>query len=574
MLTAVVFAFNGCSEEDYESRYSDPNKVSEAQLDQLMSGTMLYSNNFFMSGYSRYFGYEPQNLSKQANTLGFTLDDGIYYKYELSGWGEPPYGDLMSAIASFRVMQSLYNELSDAEKAENELFLLAAQIHLLAHTLYILDFYGDIPFDDVGKIALSRDVADSNPHYQKAVDLYKMALDDLGTIEAKLSTVNKPATFTVQDFLNKGDIDAWRRYANSIRLRAALTVSTQGALASQGQDIIKEILGNPSKYPIVENNDQNIQCAQQSSGPLNVEGGSGFDWHNLQTASSELIKRMQKAGDGGVWVEGQDDPRLPIHYCLATKNGEQPVATKAEEKVGNPLKTGLAVPTVFRGACASSDYNEYQEMFFTRTNRGYYSRVRNCGFFWRNQSWDHQVITAAEVWFIRAEAMQRGWISGDAKSAFKEAVKQSIRFYFKYHNNRSRKESDNADADYLNGIQQRVVINPTEPDDAWISSFADDRWTKRIDNTPLEPLAAIIDQKWVHLSYLFSGQAWTDLRRTGLPRMVYAPDHSANAEVRNPANRLRYPDSDRDKNINFQAEVGAIDNYTTVMFWAIEHWHD
>jgi len=574
-LLSCVFAFNNCTDDQFDEKYPDPTKVTEASLDKLMSGTLLLSNNFAMSTYSRYFGYEPQMLGKQSNSLGFTLDDGIYYKWETDGWGEPPYGDLMKAIAACRVMESLYEELDDADKADNELFILASKVHMFAHMLYILDFYGDIPYDEVGRIALTQDVADSNPHYQKAAELYTIVLDNLGTLEAKIATAKVPGTFSAQDFINGGDIMKWRRYANSIRLRAALHVSTQGELASKGQQIIAEILNNPSTHPVVENNDQNIQIAQQSSGPLNTEGGSGFDWHNLQTASSELIKRMQKAGDGGVFVEGQDDPRLPLLYCMATANGEQPVATKEEEKVGDPLKTGLAVPTVFRGACASSDYEEFQSMFFTRTTRGYYSRVRNCGFFWRNQNWDHQIVSAAEVWFIKAEAYQRGWASGDAKTAFKEGVKQSIKFYFKYHNTRSRTELDVTDSDYLNGIQQRAILNPAEPTDAWIDSFAEDRWESRIDGMEFtDKLAAILDQKYVNFSYLFCGEQWADLRRTGLPQMVYAPDHNATAEVLNPANRLKYPSSERDYNINFYEQVGSMDNFTSKMFWALDKWHD
>jgi hypothetical protein len=571
-----MFTFSRCSEDAYESRYADPTKASEFTLDKLMAGTFLHANNFTMSGYSRYFGYEPQVLGKQSNSLGFTLDDGIYYKWETDGWGEPPYGDLMKGIAAYRVMDSYYEGLSDEDKAASEAFLLATNANLLAHTLYILDFYGDIPFDEVGRIAMTQDVADSHPHYQKAAELYSMLLDRLGEINTRLAQAQRPPTFGAQDFINKGDMEKWRRYANSIRLRAALRVSTQGELAEKGKSIIAEILNNPGSNPLVEDNEQNIQIVRQETGPLNVEGGSGFDWHNLQTASTELINRMQKAGDGGVYVDGEDDPRLPLLFCMATKNGELPVETAAEEEVGTPLKTGKAVPTVFRGACASSDYDEFRSMFFTRENRGYYSRVRMNGFFWRNQKWDHQIVSAAEMWFIKAEAYERGWATGDARAAFKEAIRQSIRFYFKYHNTRNRTELDNTDADYLNGAQQRVVNNPTEPTDAWIAAFAEDRWTKQIDGTAYTggSLDAILTQKWVNFSYLFCGEQWSDLRRTGYPRMVYKPDHSASSEVLNVANRLRYPANDRSFNRNFDAEVGPIDNFTSVMFWALDKWHD
>ena len=574
-LLASLFAFNGCSEEEYDSKYKDPSKVSEASIDKLLSGCLLCANDWACSTYGRYFGYEPQLMAKLSNAIGFTLDGGIYYHDEYEDYGQP-YNNYPSMVTNYMKMKQLYEELPDDEKADNEAYLLAAETHLYGMMIYIICEYNDIPFSEIGQVALTGDISYASPHYEDGQELFEMILDRLGEIEKKFATMKQPSGLAAQDFINKGDMMKWRRYANSLRLRGALRVSTQGPLASKGQSIIKEILdGN---YPIVESIDQNIQIARQTSGPLNITGGTGFDWHNLQTANTEQINRMMKAGDGGVWVEGQDDPRLPIMYCMATLNGEQPVDDPSEEVVGDPLKTGKAMPTVFRGACASTDYDTYQTMFFTRLNRGYYSRVRSKGFFWGNENWDHQIISSYEMWFIRAEAYYRGWANGDAKAAFTKGISESINLLFKYQNNRSVTEADNADGDYLNGDQQRVVINPDQSiyDEAWITNFANDRWETHIDGTPYAEgtLEAIMEQKWVAFGYLHCGEQWCDLRRTGYPRMYYAPDHDETAVTPYPCNRLRYIADERTYNSNFQAEVSSMDNYSDVLFWAKADWHD
>jgi hypothetical protein len=578
LLLAVVFAFSSCSEESYDEKYADPGKASTATLDKLMSGTMLYANDFYCSTYGRYFGYDPQKVSKQANSLGFTLDGGIYYRDEGYGDYGEPYGNYPYMVTNLRKMEQLYEALPDDEKPANEAYLLAAETHLYGMMIYLLSSYGPIPFTEIGQVALTGDIAYASPHFEDDKVTWKTILDRLGVIADKFATGIKPAAFSGQDFVNGGDMTAWQRYANSLRLRGALHISTNGDLATYGQGIIKEILGNPSAYPIVEDNSQNIDIARQTSGPLNIEGGSGFDWHNLQTASAELINRMQVAGDGGVWVEGQDDPRLPLMYCLATKNGEQPVATAADEEVADPLKEGKAVATVYRGASANSSYDTYQEYFFTRLNRGYYSRVRRFGFFYGNQNWPHQCITAYEMHFIKAEAIQRGWVSGDAKAAFTEGIKQSIKFLFSIHNTRSRTEADNSDSDYLNGIQQRTVIDPDQSvyNDAWITAFADARWNTKIDGSSYGGgnLEAILDQKWVAFGYLNSAEQWSDLRRTGYPRMYYERDHDPTAPYPFPYNRFRYVDSERNYNANFQTEAAPHDNCSEVLFWAIANWHD
>lgn len=574
-LLAAMVTFNGCSEDDFDSKYKDPSKVSEVTLDKMMSGCLLRANDWACSTYGRYFGYEPQLMGKLANSLGFTLDGSVYYHDEYEDFGQP-YNNYPSMVTDFKKMQEVYDALPDEEKPKNEGYLLAAETHLYGMMIFILSEYNDIPFSEIGLVALNGDVSYANPHYEDGQKLFEMILDRLGEIDKKFATIEKPSAFGGQDFINKGDLTKWRRYANSLRLRAALRVSTQGPLASKGQTVIKEILeGN---YPLVEDLEQNIQIARQSSGPLDIEGGSGFDWHNLQTGSAEMIKRMQKAGDGGVWVEGQDDPRLPLMYCMATANGEQPTDKAEEVKVGDPLKTGIALPSVFRGASANTSYDTFQDMFFTRLTRGYYSRVRRNGFFWGNKNWDHQIVSSFEIQFIKAEVYQRGWVSGDAKAAFKEGIRQSIKFIFKYHNGRSVTETDNGDSDYLNGKQQRYVINPDQSiyDDAWIDQFAEARWSTHIDGTPYADgnLEAILEQKWVAFGYLYCGEQWHDLRRTGYPRMYYERDHDVTAVTPYPCNRLRYIANERNYNVNFKDEVGAQDNYSDVLFWAIPNWHD
>lgn len=574
-LLAAMSAFTGCSEEAYEEKYKDPNKVSTVTLDKMMPGTMLLANDWACSTYGRFFGYEPQLMGKLSNSIGFTLDNGIYYHDEYEDYGQP-YNNYPQMVTNYMKMKQVYEELPDDEKPDNIAYLLAVETHLYGMMLYILCEYDDIPFSEIGQVALTGDIQYANPHFEDGQTLYEMILDRLGEISKEFGQCKVPGAFAGQDFINKGDMKKWQMYANSLRLRGALRVSTQGPLASKGQAIIKEILDG--KLPIVESIDQNIQIARQSSGPLDITGGSGFDWHNLQTANTEQINRMMKAGNGGVWVEGQDDPRLPLMYCPATLNGEQPVDDPSEEKAGDPPKTGYAIPTVFRGACANTSYDEYQDMFFTRTTRGYYSRIRKKGFFWENKNWDHQIISSYEMWFIRAEAYYRGWATGDAKEAFTKGISESVNFIFKCHNNRSTTELENGDSDYLNGDQQRAVINPDQSiyNEAWIQNFANDRWETHIDGTPYAGgnLEAILEQKWVAFGFLHSGEQWGDLRRTGYPRMYYPRDHDEMAVTPYPCNRLRYVANERTYNTNFQAEVGKKDNYSDVLWWAIADWHD
>jgi hypothetical protein len=594
LLAFVVTMFGSCKESLYDEKFTDPSKSSTVDFGNLMVGTNLYSREWAMSGYGRFFGWESQVLMKQANTVGITLDPTTFYALEGYTDGMPPLGELSKMIASYRFMESLYAEMDESEKATNKVYMLAAETQLYIFTAYIVSIFGDIPFDEVGQVSVSGDVALAHPHYQDDQELLSSILDRLAVMNNEWAALTSvPESFSQQDFINKGSLDKWRRYNNSIRLRIALMVSTQGPLAAKGQGILGEILNNTTANPVIENNDQNVVMAQvnQSGSMLDINGGSGFDWVNQRIASTEIIKRMQVTGDGGVWsgvgkltdetpVTGPttDDPRLPIMFCLATKNGEFAVLEASQEEVADPLKTGKAVPTVFRGACAAMDPDLWAEFLYPSANRAYFSYIRVNGFFRDNRNWDNPIITSAEVNFIRAEAIARGWANGDAKAAFKAAVKASIELYFKYQNNRTVTETSWSTGSTSTSFSYKWVINPDQSvyNDAWIDAFTDARWTSRVDGSSYTggSLEAILEQKWLNYGYMYAGDQWTDLRRTGYPRMYYQRDIEITAEVPYPANRNRYPESERNNNKNFQAEVGSQDNWSDVLFWARPDWHD
>ncbi|MDR2040846.1 MAG: SusD/RagB family nutrient-binding outer membrane lipoprotein [Tannerella sp.] len=595
LLAFVLTLSNSCSESSYDDKFLDPSKSTTVDFGNLAVGTNLYSREWAMSTYGRFFGWESQVLMKQANTVGITLDPAVFYALEGYTDGMPPLGELSKMIASYKFMESLYADMDESEKNANKVYLLAAETQLYAFTVYIVSIFGDIPFDEVGQVSVTGDVSLAHPHYQDDQEIISTILDRLGVMNGEWAAITTtPGSFSQQDFINKGDLDKWRRYNNSIRLKTALLVSTQGPLASKGQGVIGEILNNSSANPIIETAAHNVVMAQVniSGSALDINGGSGFDWTNQRIAATEIIKRMQVTGDGGVWsgeglltdgtpVTGQttDDPRLPIMFCLATVNGEFAVLTKEEEAVDPETpKNGKAVPTVFRGSCAAMDPDLWAEFLYPSANRAYFSYIRVNGFFKDNRNWDNPIITSAEVKFIKAEAYERGWAAGDAKATFKEAVKESIQLYFKYQNNRSVTETSYATGSSSTSFSFKWVINPDQTvyNDAWIDAFTEARWTSRVNGETYAggSIEAILEQKWLHYGYMYAGEQWANLRRTGYPRMYYQRDIELTAEVPFPANRNRYPESERNNNQNFQAEVGSQDNWSDVLFWARPDWHD
>jgi hypothetical protein len=547
-------------------------------MEKVMTGIFVKINDWASMGYGRYYSYDNLYLSNFTQSFGRPYSTTMYY----NGWsddGSGKYSSLLSATGLFRKLEQMYNGLTDIEKTSHEAYYIASKTHLYAFLLAMIDLYGDIPFTQGGMVAATGDLDNSNAHFDKAEDLYKMIIDDLKTFGERFATIEKPKYFTATtDFVNDADLKRWQIYANSLRLRAAMRVASYGPLADLGKAAIREILGDPAKYPVVTNNDENIIVANRRDRPGDENGGRGLDDGNGSSncASDDMVSRMLSNYDRATWSgsyqDGIDDPRIPLLYDLAAyppnkEIGYPSYIPSTGDNAGQVvLQPNYVEPTVFRGRTY-----EMPETVFDSYSVGAqgFSLIRHNGLFYNNGNFDNLIITASEIWFIKAEAYLNGWVNGDAKTAFKEGVKQSIKLFFHYHNTKSNADDSKGE----DGKSRRGwVLDPTEPDEEWLDAFAEARWTAPIN--PVHPyenqLDAIITQKYINYSIFFVQEAWNDIRRTGYPSGLYFPT-VPDANRPNVPVRLRYPTGERDFNKNF-SEVNRpgfnADDFYTKLFWA------
>ena len=244
-LGAFLLTTSGCTDYDFDSKYEDPSKVTQVTISNLMVGVFQKVKDYDVYEYNRFFGFDSQFTGKYAQTFGYSNTTDMYtpgYIPAIDGQWDNVY----SALAQFRKLESLYEEESAAEQAQDEAFYLAAKVQLYDFFAATVDVFGDMPFSEACTLPLTNDVGKSYAHYDKAEDIYKTILDELKEIAPRFRSIPTPRNFNTQDFINNGDMDKWERYANSLRLRLAMRVAAQGDLQAEGRTAIKEILENPS----------------------------------------------------------------------------------------------------------------------------------------------------------------------------------------------------------------------------------------------------------------------------------------------------------------------------------------
>ena len=529
---AALVAFSACTEDDYASKYLDPSKTTTVTCEKLMTGAFMAGNQNTFNSYWRMYTWDNY-FGKLAQTIGFSNNSGTVY-YINDGYANDRWNNFYDILRQYRVMQRVWNEEEDDAKAQDRVFLALTEVFIYDHLSQLCDIWGPVPFTEAGNLGVTGDLVASYPAYDSDVDLYKMMLENLdalyteiGALDGSLSSTTK-AKIAAQDYINGGDLQKWQRYCNSLMLRLGMHVALKGGLTSQGQAAVKTAAGRL----LVTDLDNAIGVKADNDGFKYYENyRDGYKDIN-NTASQAIIDALQ--------ITGANDPRLPVIYVPDAEGNYYGMSTHETDDQQSERSGG--------------DHN-------TEETR-YYARLNNLTYMSNNYMWN-PIITASEVYFLLAEAAQRGFISNPtAEAAFKDGVKYSILAYLK-----SNMESSQASLFY-NSSAYNDYRAEAYPSDSDMDAFTTAVWGAYGDK-----LNAIMTQKWVNFGILQATQAWTDIRRTGLPALYYPADGADNNGYKTVTQRVKYPNTEAANNkANYEANKGNVngDSAYCTLFWATE----
>jgi hypothetical protein len=507
LIIATGVLITGCKKADFDDNYLDPDQSVTATIPTLYAG-LLY-NEKVMPRYWNLYTFQIPVMGTYSQTAGYTQSNKVYEQpinYTQTRW-EYFY---TTTMARYREIEKYYNKLTtDADKNGYQLFLETGRIFMYDQAAQIVDLWGDVPFSTAGQLNTTGTIVLAS--YDKASDIYTNILTDLKRISDYLSTVSPDAFYQTQlttyDYLNKGSLTQWRKYANSLMLRLAMRISYKDESAAKS--LVQTILGNPTKYPLIDAASESIKF-QPSSPTSNLtvvrDMRTGFEVNPF--APGKMVDSIMAPAN---------DPRLPI-YFTANKKGEY-----------------HGVPNTWNATRVADS-----------TTKNYFSRWDSTTFS-ENNLFPGIVISAAEVSFLKAEAYER-WGGGTAKTAYETGVKQSIQFYVSVNN-----------ASDFGGAKE------TMPSDAAIATYLANPIVAYGTNN----LAKIATQKWIDFGVMQANQAWAEWRRTKFPTLTFPTDASSILSP-NPPNRLLYPGTEASLNATNYAAVKSSDVITTKVFWDVK----
>lgn len=499
---------NSCISDDL----NDPiHKISKEDLE----GDNYGLGAFFLPMTDLVVPAQENHYQMAENLVGDIY--GRYMMYTNDGWNaakNPPLCNVPSDWYSspFNYMAEFYAAYNEVKKQTEEkgTNYAWAQILKVSFMQRLTDTYGPIPYKSINSTSLT--VA-----YDSQEDVYRAMFDDLNAaIEVLTSYVQAnpgAAPMAKYDNVYAGNFSQWVKYANSLKLRMALRISKAlpDYAREQAESAVKHSLG------VITSNSDNASYYYEKGNPINVM------WNSYGDA------RM--CADILCYMNGYKDKRLEKYMQKHTGDWS----------------------TVEYAAIPSGVYVDLQ------TNTKKYSApniMKTDRLMWLN---------AAEVAFCRAEGGLLGWNVGDGGSVADPETfyNQGIQLSFEQWN-------ASGVADYIEdatSVPDKYVDPAGKHRTMDAPSTMTVKWSESANDS--EKLERIMIQKWIAL-YPLGQEAWSEIRRTGFPKVFNLPNQ-ANDNIETVPNRLPFSYNEYLNNkTNTENAVGLLggeDNFATKLWW-------
>lgn len=387
-----------------------------------------------------------------------------------------------------------------------------ARIYQAYVFMVLTDQYGDIPYTEGGAGYATQKLF---PKYDKQQDIYPKLIQELTEASAAL---NAAGFIESGDVLYAGDVAKWKKFANSLLLRAGMRLSKIDPAKAQSTVQAAVAAG------VITANADNAYIRHDP----NFTQPIGGTLNGPEAANFYLAKPFVDQ------LKNTSDPRLQaiaIRYVGAASGAGQTVAvgsTDPAKQIGMPI--GKDNGTIGAAATADGLASFYD---YTQVDRRRIVKITSPVF----------LVTAAQTNLLLAEARFRGWITtGTAAQYFADGIRAHM--------------------------DQMALYDPNSA----VAGTARDTYVAANPLNAGTELQQINTQYWI-ASFLNGPEAFANFRRSGFPALTPNPyGQPTNPDVPNGTfiRRLTYPTSElsvNTDNVNTAISNMGPDKLSTRVWW-------
>lgn len=481
----------------------------------MMVNTDVNSNVFRL--YAQYWAQTTYPDESQYNMVGREIPDNFW---------EDAYRDVLKDLdEAEKVIEATWqiNAVDEATKNNQIAMIDICKVYTYA---VLVDAFGAAPF----KEALNDEIL--IPSFDTGEDIYTGIIDML---DASIAALDEDAEGfrSIQDLIYEGDVAGWKKFANSLKLRLAVTISDGND--SKAGTMISQALASG----VFEGSEDNASIEYQSTPP-----STNPVWEDLVQSgradyviANTIADKMQDLSDPRllVYAAGMEF-EYPVNEDTNAKRDS--IFTEGGEMILYYPESGLVVyettPFTIFAADSTKELQFYVGGEYGTANT--YSANSHVGDLFHEPALEGIILDYSEVQFLLAEAAERGFATpGTAEEHYNNGITASMEYW---------------------GIDQENIEDYlAQPEVAYTSAVGD--WKQKIGT-----------QSWISL-YNRGFEGWTVWRRLDFTGFN-VPDGLTAEDI---PNRLIFPIEEATLNpSNLDAAIGLIggsDDVQTKVFWDI-----
>ncbi|MEM8891768.1 MAG: SusD/RagB family nutrient-binding outer membrane lipoprotein [Bacteroidota bacterium] len=368
-ISLIAILISSCTDQ-FEEINTNPNAPIDVESSLLLRHVL-----FDYAEQMSYEGFVAGNLLGQYFTA---IDFNLFDRHSLTEtqFGGNPWPILYTNLRDNEIILEKSRSDATAEVYEGPALILKAYM-----TAALTDMYGNVPYAE----ALNGKEGTITPVYDNQEDIYlgeNGILDNLDKAIAAIS--NYQGSIALDgDILFDGDLNAWLRFANSLKLKYLMRSSEQRDSRAMVQAIYDE--GN-----FIRENGQNATFDFTNTEPNNFRLATArigdFNLFIMSETMEEILKDL-------------NDPRMSVFFRPTSNNPNE----------FNGLLNG---PDASQTSISVADFSLSGTIFRERTG-----------------DLDANYMTAWETHFLLAEAAERGWINADAQTLYEEGVRLAFEYW-------------------------------------------------------------------------------------------------------------------------------------------------
>lgn len=544
ILTAFTLLFTACSDEYMESMNTDPSKAATIDPNAQLTTAQLqtYGDLSMVEIYRNYLYSFNQQLMGCWNTTNY----GGRHTVDNNEMGRVWTTFYTTAIKNLTDAQ--YRTNDNADKVNINAAVRIYRVYLMS---LITDIHGDVPYSEAGKGFLEEKF---NPRYDTQEEIYNDFFTELKTAGNNLDASKDKIT---GDVIYNGDVNKWKKLANSLRLRFAMRISNvapqkaqqefEAALQDEGG-----IFQSSDDDALIQYMEKSFSFGQETYTDYRGNALSQLLFgndpaNNPSYLCSTFFNQLYNTGDPRTFMIGRcyydglmsstsPDNRIDLtnemlekgidfHPCDPGAYSWEPWPTGYDSDILKELAETNPSVTV---SVSRETEPKMANNFLKSTNPGV-------------------VITYAEVKFLLAEAALKGWNAGSesVEDLYKEGVRAAMDFL-----------TDNYGCDQVSD----------EAFNEYISNNG-------IGYTNEQKKEAINTQAWI-LHFTNPAECWANIRRSGYPKLKSPAEYGFGQYLTGGTEipvRLCYPVLESSYNKASYEEalsrMGGTDNWYTPVWW-------